>query len=107
MYTHVVDKGASLQTLGRSSLTARPTEKVYSIQTASAVVEVSREAEVHMKQLNTCVCVKLVVEEYPTVFPLGKLCDEVDYTNIRIPTENPRLTGSGVTSNKSGWAPCC
>ena len=63
--------------MGRSSLTAegkktvRSTKKVHSIQTVNEIVEVSQEAEVHVKELNTCVVVTLV-DDSASVFSLGR-----------------------------------
>ena len=55
----------------------RPTERAYSIPTASGVVAVSHEAEVYIQGLNTLVFDKFV-DNSATVRSLGSLCDEMD-----------------------------
>ena len=56
---YTADIGASLQMLGRSSLTAE-TKEVYSIQTVSGIVEVSQEVKGNVREPNTYVVVTLV-----------------------------------------------
>ena len=71
-------------------------ERVYSIQAANGLVEVSQEAEVYIKEVNTYVHVKLV-EGSPAVFSLGRLCAEMVYSYTWTSGRKPRLTRSKVT----------
>ena len=93
MYTHVVDRGASLQSLGRSSLTARPTERPNgdrsrkSQQRSGGIHEAI--GHVRLRQAGG--------RRVSHSISFGKLCDEVEKSNIWKPRENPRLTSSGVT----------
>ena len=57
---------------------------------------VSQEAEVYIKEVNTCAYVKLV-EGSPAVFSLGRSCAEMVYSHTWTPGRKPRLTRSEVT----------
>ena len=74
---YVLDSGASVHMMARHSLPPeaseriRPTDKRLSIQTANGIVEVTREADVYINELDTYVYIKLV-EDSPAVLSVGR-----------------------------------
>ena len=75
---YIVDSGASRHMMGRHSPspdeqeTVRPTDRIYSIQTSTSVVEFTHEANVFAHELHNFVNVKLV-DDSPGGLILGKV----------------------------------
>ena len=73
----------------------RPKDKRLSIQTANGTVEVTREADVYINELDTYVYIKLV-EDSPAVLSVGRFCNVISYSNGWNTREHPQLTKDGV-----------
>ena len=68
-----------------------------SVQTAIAVVEISREVEVYIKNLNTYVCPSSWWSKSIPQYFFWEVMRRSGESNIWKPREKPRLTSSGVT----------
>ena len=67
------------------------------VVTANAEVQTNEEAQVYVHDLDLFVTVQLL-EETPTVLPLGKFCSEDGCSYGWINGETPRLTKNGKTT---------
>ena len=74
--------------------TMRTSRSPTTVLTANGEVQTSEEATVYVKELDLFVTVMLL-EEYPAVLSLGKLCEDHGYTYHWTSGQKTRLTKKG------------
>ena len=100
---HMVSKrdlfSAELQTI-------RTSRSPTMVMTANGEVQTREEATVYVEELDLFVTVMLL-EETPTVLPLGKLCEDHGYTYHWTSGQKPHLTKNGkrIDCNISNCVP--
>ena len=75
-YLHMMVKSSLI---GQERKNIRNREDNLEIQTANGIVRSTKEAKVFIQELGTYFYAKLV-EDYPSVLSLGRLCDELGYS---------------------------